>query len=657
MQNDTRKTASKPFFIRQRIILLQAVAFAIALLLLATALLINQRIVRNIELPLQRLDAILQEQEQIVKVQREFQDAASRAYLHPGQGVPRNLAGSASALRHAADSLAQLPLSARQKHTLAEILSLEDRLTEQARASRDLIPGSPRAVAAFDELRDTSIQIFTRIDEIKQSDLAGLSETAARLPALTHAFYALFAAFLVFVSFLLWGFRRLEQRHLWNPVESLQGMIDQVRRGNLDVHAEPPASVEFGSLLRGFLAMADELARMRGGLEQMVDQRTAELVETQHELIHAAKLSSLGQLVSGIAHEINNPLTSIMGFAELQLARQIEDPALRRSLETIREQALRLKLVVSNLSAFARSSPPQIKRMDLRQVLDQIGEFHRYALGASGIRLHEERTPQSLWVRADHDQLVQAVFNLVLNAQQTIADSGGTGDIWISCGAEHGRAWLAVRDNGTGMPAEVAARAFDPFFSTRPTGKGSGLGLSIANDILQKHGGTLALESALGRGTTARLSLPLAEAPESSEAQPVAPNVPAGSGEVRVLVVDDEEAITGLISAWLNRRGYAFTVLHNPCQFETVLDLRKFDLVLCDLKMPGRTGLQLLESLRRSRPEMANRFLLMTGNPADIDPQEEARLAGVPVLRKPFTLARLAEAVDSLLCLRPLSER
>jgi signal transduction histidine kinase/CheY-like chemotaxis protein len=457
-----------------------------------------------------------------------------------------------------------------------------------------------------------------------------------------------FAAFSLVVA--SW-FRRAHQKHIWQHLDELRQMVGEVRRGNLNVTANVPESVELGSLMDAFLGMAAELSEMRSSLEQKVIERTASLEIAQKEVLQSAKLASLGQLVSGVAHEINNPLTSILGFSEIALSRPGVDPSVVAPLRTIREEALRLKNLVANLSSFARRAPHRTQRLDLRTVIDRLVDLRDYHLRADNVSLHVAKPPAPVWVLADPDQLLQVLLNLLLNSEQAIHEGRDHGDIWIDCRAEAGAAHLSVRDNGPGMSSEAHEHLFEPFFTTKPPGQGTGLGLSISHGIIQQHKGTISAESAPGAGTTILIQLPV------SGDQPTGPTPGSGASTPgtsvttvmrHALVIDDEGGILEMVGDALERAGCRVTLLQGSREVEAALKKDKFDLVICDLKMPGRNGLAVYQLLCTAHPELASHFLLMTGNLADAE-DHAVELAAVPILPKPFTLVRLREAVAQLL--------
>jgi two-component system, NtrC family, sensor kinase len=460
---------------------------------------------------------------------------------------------------------------------------------------------------------------------------------------------------------MLW-FRRAHQLHIWSPPEQLHGMVLEVKRGNLDVHATIPDTVELGSVTNAFLAMASELREMRDSLEEKVRQRADQLEAANKDLLRAAKLASLGQLVSGVAHEINNPLTSILGFSEVILAKPKIESSARSRIQTIRDEALRLKHLVANLSQFARRTPRQTHRVDLRTVPDRLQELRAYQLAANNIRLEYRRAPRPIWIQGDRDALLQLMLQLVLNAEQAIRDGRAAGEIRLSCEAVSGYGVLSVQDNGCGMPPEMREHIFDPFFTTRPSQQRTGLGLSICHGIVQQHSGEVMVESEVGRGSTIHVRLPLLpketdasrrSADTNVEIEPVGirAGVFSSLDSRRFLVIDDEADILELVTEVITGCSAKVVALQNPMRLEATLGATCFDRVLCDLKMPGRDGLSVLRTLREKFPDLACHFLLMTGNLSDAD-MAAVELEGVPILAKPFTLSLLREMLAQIIASR-----
>ncbi|MGB7226800.1 MAG: ATP-binding protein [Candidatus Acidiferrales bacterium] len=513
--------------------------------------------------------------------------------------------------------------------------------------------------AELNEVPRRELAVQNAFRSTAETQFANLREATERVALYTRALRLVLLVLGLFpVVTMLW-FRRAHQLHIWTPLERLHGMVLEVRRGNLNVHGDVPATVELGSVTNAFLAMASELREMRDSLEEKVRQRAAQLEDAHKDLLRAAKLASLGQLISGVAHEINNPLTSILGFSEVVLANTNLDASVRPQVRTIRDEAMRLKNLVANLSQLSRRTPQQVQRIDLRTVPDRLLELRTYQPAANNLRIDYRRAEKPVWVQGDRDALLQLMLQLVLNAEHAIRDQQDAGEIHLTCEAVDGQALISVHDNGCGMAPEMREHIFDPFFTTRPSQRGTGLGLSICHGIVEQHGGEVAVESEVGRGTTFRIRLPLVQSKEI-EAYPkadgglvgansVADSQPASSSRPsrRFLVIDDESGILNLVGEVLGNSGAKVVTLQDSTRLDSALKEGPFDAVLCDLKMPGRDGLWVLRTLREQHPKLARRFLLMTGNLADSD-KAAVELEGVPILPKPFSLVRLRDMLDKI---------
>jgi signal transduction histidine kinase/CheY-like chemotaxis protein len=522
--------------------------------------------------------------------------------------------------------------------------------------------GQQRNDPALTEIPKRELAVHSALILIAERQFQNLRRATDSVALYTRALRIVVLVLGLFPVIVMIWFRHAHQEHIWTPLERLHGMVLEVKRGNLDVRGSVPATVELGSVTNAFLVMASELREMRNSLEEKVRQRAAQLEAAHKDLLRAAKLASLGQLVSGVAHEINNPLTSILGFSEIAFSNARLDASIRTQVRTIRDEALRLKHLVANLSQFARRTPQQAHRLDLRTIPDRLLELRSYQLAANNIRVDYQRAERPVWINGDRDALLQLMLQLVLNAEQAIRDERETGEIHLVCEDHQAYALISVQDNGCGMTPEMREHIFDPFFTTRPSGYGTGLGLSICHGIVQQHGGQIDVESEKGRGTTLRIRLPLlpskkpafyaevvadhaesAETVSGAEAQISS----AGLGQKQFLVIDDELEILNLVSAALAKSGAKVVTVQDSTRIPSILKENSFDGVLCDLKMPGHDGLSVLRTLRDGYPNLAQRFLLMTGNLADAD-KAVIELEGVPILPKPFTLARLREMLAQI---------
>ncbi|WP_353474909.1 ATP-binding protein [Salipiger sp. H15] len=370
------------------------------------------------------------------------------------------------------------------------------------------------------------------------------------------------------------------------------------------------------------------------------------LAAQREQIFQAEKMSALGELLAGVAHELNNPLSVVVGHALMLRDEEISDDVLRR-VEKISDAAERCARIVKSFLAMARQQPARLVPMDIAETVETaVGALQQSAEGL-GAEVHVAVAPDLPPVRGDAHQIAQVVINLVTNADQAIRESGTGGriDIALSHDPAAQRVELRVSDDGPGVPKDIRGRIFDPLFTTKPVGAGTGIGLALCHRIVTAHSGDIALAGD-GPGATLVVHLPTTEAGAGATADALPAGKPAGRGAV--LVVDDEEDVSDLIREILVRDGFEVTVAGSA---EAALDLlagRDFALILTDLNMPGLGGRGFYERLLRDRPQLARRMGFVTGD--TMSPQARGFLdgAGRPFLEKPIApdeLRRLARAM------------
>ena len=521
-------------------------------------------------------------------------------------------------------------------------------------------PGQKAGATDMNEIPARELAVRRAFSATAEEQFESLRQATHRVAVYTGVQRIALLALGLFPVIVMMWFRHAHHVHIWTPLERLHRMVLDVKRGNLDVRGAVPDTVELGSLTAAFLMMASELREMRGSLEEKVRQRALQLEAANKDLLRAAKLASLGQLVSGVAHEINNPLTSILGFSEIVMTDTQLSASAQGQVRTIRDQALRLKHLVANLSQLARRTPQQFHRLDLRSIPDRLLELRSYQLAANNIRVSYQRAERPIWVNGERDALLQLMLQLVLNSEHAIREVHETGEIKLLCGIAEGHALISIEDNGCGMDAEMREHIFDPFFTTRQSRQGTGLGLSICHGIVEQHEGEIRVESEAGRGATFVVRLPLLAKDGDSNTMARESALAGGNGEPatersvsrnlasqRFLVIDDEAEILNLVSEVLSSVGAKVVTLQDSTKLDAILEQETFDGVFCDLKMPGRDGISVLRTLRRHHPILAKHFLLMTGNLADAD-KASAELDGVPILPKPFSIKQLREMLRQI---------
>jgi two-component system NtrC family sensor kinase len=388
-------------------------------------------------------------------------------------------------------------------------------------------------------------------------------------------------------------------------------------------------------------------------------------------LIHSEKLSAIGQLVAGVAHELNNPLTSISGYTQLMLRDTGLRDDVRSDLKHINIQAERAARIVQNLLVFAREHKPERRLVNLNEEFRNTLSLRAYQLRVDNITVVNQIEPELPMTVADPFQIQQVMLNLINNAHQAMTERGGPGTLTLRTfvttlpAAENGSTTppmvvLSVGDNGVGIPVRDLKRIFDPFFTTKPVGQGTGLGLSICFGIVQEHGGRIWAESELGVGTTVYVALPLMNDSESLDGETI---VSGGAEEAearvssRVLVVDDEEPVANLLARLLRDLGHQPIVVNSGTEALALIAREQFDLILSDVKMPGMSGFELHQTIKQINPELAARLVFVTGDMLSAATQARIAQSGNPYIAKPFAIERLETLVRTLLSQRPIEQQ
>ncbi|AWN48017.1 hybrid sensor histidine kinase/response regulator [Methylobacterium terrae] len=381
----------------------------------------------------------------------------------------------------------------------------------------------------------------------------------------------------------------------------------------------------------------------------VTEQRLLEM-----RLRQADKMQALGTLAGGVAHDFNNLLTAILGSLELALPKVAGDARLSRLMTNATQAAQRGAALTKRLLTFSHRRDLQARVVDLNAVIRGMDDLLGRSLG--GFVQVERELSDDLWpAKVDPDQLELAILNLCINGRDAMPEGGvvvlSTRNETVQASADPNLqdpnlkagdyAVVAIRDTGTGIPPEILGRVFEPFFTTKGVGQGTGLGLAMVFGLVQQSGGTIRIDSEVGRGTTVLLYLPRShEAVEAAAAAKAAP-APAPR-RARILVVDDDPQVRHVTASFLNGFGYDEVAVPSGEAGLERLTAERFDLVVADLAMPGMSGLDLAEAVRERWPDLP--FLLVTGH------AEAARIpADFAVLEKPFPSADLAARVAALL--------
>ncbi|HEX9288980.1 MAG TPA: ATP-binding protein [Anaeromyxobacteraceae bacterium] len=403
------------------------------------------------------------------------------------------------------------------------------------------------------------------------------------------------------------------------------------------------------SLTARFAADARALAELRLRLESLVDDRTRDLARAQEALHRAEKLAALGQFAAGVAHEVNNPAAVVAANLKYLAECRTDDGAWPADTGDCVSESLtamdRIARIVRQLLDASRlaAAPVAVEAVSLARVAQ---ESLRTARARCGQRVPlEANVPEDVLALGQESMLVQIAVNLVVNAVQAIPADRGDGKVRVTASRGGGRVRLAVEDNGSGMTEEVLRRIFEPFFSTKPFGGGTGLGLAVSRGLVQSLGGDLRFESEVGRGTRALVELPEAPARAHHAGGPPR-SVPVGRRR-RILVVDDEPAVLRSLARGLSSR-YIVETAGGVDEGLLRLSRARYDLVLCDVMMPVGGGERLHGELARRDPEQAALVVFITGGATSEDARRFLAAQAQPVLDKPLDLVALAAVAERL---------
>jgi len=448
-------------------------------------------------------------------------------------------------------------------------------------------------------------------------------------------------------------------RYFTRPIFTLLDVTRKVARGDFSGEITVTSSDEIGTLTRSFNSMIGSLKKYRDRVEeysqtledkvklQTTDLRRSlkELRSSQESLIRSEKFAAVGELLTGITHEINNKLAPILGYAELLQLHAMEEES-KDMLKVIEKSALSAKSIIDSLLTFARPKKLKKNYQDINQLLKQTIDLLSYKLNASGVKLIIDLDPDLPCTMADGNQISQVFLNIINNAQQAMEESSWK-ELRIISWREGENEIFKFTDTGPGVTDEVRKRIFDPFFSTKRPGKGSGLGMSVSYQIINNHGGEIRVENKEDWGASFTIRLPI-EAGEI-ETQSPRPEIPRSQKEFgKILAVDDERDMVSFISSALSNKFQ----IEIATDGNTALDkLRNntYNCILMDLRMAPPDGKAIYNWLRENQPREEKKIIFMTGDTFEPNTREFIRRTGNLLLLKPFQIRELRERISEQL--------
>lgn len=381
---------------------------------------------------------------------------------------------------------------------------------------------------------------------------------------------------------------------------------------------------------------------------QLFLHELTERAQLEHQLRQTEKLAALGQMISGIAHELNNPLAVVRGYLELVLQHRELTPAVRADLEKVAHESNRAAKLVQNFLAFARERPPQKEWVNLNDVAQRVLELRKFAVRVAGVQVQTRLDPALPATWADPDQIQQVLVILINNAVQAMSGRDRPGLLQITTRHAEGKVAVEVEDNGPGVPPHLESKIFEPFFTTKQVGAGTGLGLSIALSLVTEHDGRLFHVRPGAEGARFVVELPLKKAPASEAPKPAPAAQPAPAApelNLRILVLDDEPTITEMVSEMLSLLGCRTVGCTAPARALELLQKQPFDLILSDIRMPEMDGRQFYAAVRAQHPALAQRILFLTGDTVNEETRAFLKSVGNHHLGKPFHLEGLRQAI------------
>ncbi len=419
------------------------------------------------------------------------------------------------------------------------------------------------------------------------------------------------------------------------------GLMKSKRRGlaYLDVMISPLGLSGKGGWTGYLLQIQDITERRQAEEERRALEQKAHL---------ASRLTSVGMMASGIAHEINNPLTGVIGFSQLLMQKDLPQD-IKEDVEIINDGAKRVGSIVKRLLTFARQQMLERAYVNINEVVMTTLDLRIYEMETSGIKVTTELDPNLPGTIADSSQLQQAFLNIIINAEAAVKEARDKGHLGVKTEKIDDSIRVSFKDNGPGIAKGDLERIFDPFFTTRQVGEGTGLGLSICHGIVSEHGGRIYAESKLGKGATIFVELPIVRKPEQLElTEPAAPD----SGAIptaRILAVDDEPTILQFLSRVLTEEGHQVETADNAEDAMTRLKANEYDLILLDIKLRDVSGTELYKRIRKAARSVARKVVFITGDVMGADTKGFLSRTKALHITKPFDTEQLKRDISRIL--------
>ncbi len=366
--------------------------------------------------------------------------------------------------------------------------------------------------------------------------------------------------------------------------------------------------------------------------------------QLQQELNLASRLATVGEMSSGIAHEINNPLTGVIGFSERLMKKELPDD-IRKDVNIINEGAKRIADITNRMLTFARQNKPERTLVNINDVIETTLAIRGYEMESSNIKVITQLASDVPLTFTDAGQLQQVFLNIILNAEMEMNLAHGKGNLTVKTERIDNTIRVSFEDDGPGISKKNIDRLFDPFFTTRDPDKGTGLGLSICYSIVKQHDGKIYARSRLGKGATFFVELPIVTKEEQLKmAEPTA-GIPETPSRARILVVDDDTIIQEFLTEILREEGHEVEIVENGKDALDRLGSGDYDVILLDIKLPGMSGIELYKYMQKAVKPLARRVVFITGDVMSDDTMGFIKSSGTPYITKPFDAEHLKKEI------------
>lgn len=384
---------------------------------------------------------------------------------------------------------------------------------------------------------------------------------------------------------------------------------------------------------------------------RQMEETSRKMEEHQHQLFHSHRLATVGRLAAGAAHEINNPLTIIslnIQIIQRLLDKKEENSELRKRLQIVSEQEERISKIIQDLMGFSRPTQPKFMQSSISQIMDKVLLIIGDRVSMAKIKVQNNIAPDLPHVLVDPLQIEQVFLNLLINANHAMP---GNGEIILAAQRLNGSIKVDITDTGDGISRKNLGKIFDPFFTTKKEGEGTGLGLAVCHSIVEHNGGSLRVTSEVGKGSTFTVILPIDKSSQlrqmKKQLQKEKPAPMLSQGKHRILVIDDERILNEILQESLKQAGYEVNGAYDGVEGIELLRLKKYHLVLLDIRMPRKDGLEVLKFLKEAFPEV--KVVIITGLASTEEVKETVRHGAFACIKKPFRLTKVMETLTQAL--------